>query len=114
MDHERLDLSAIDPTSDPQRWERLVQSVASRAWEAHRVRVTVHLLLVTWARPVLAVAATVALVAWTGALSTSRGRVEPSLSSEDPVVALATWAASDRLPATDKVLYVMGVEHAIE
>jgi len=114
MDEERLDLSAIDPSHDHEHWDRLVRSVASRGWAAHRARVSVHLQLVSWARPVLAVAAMVALFSWAGALSAPRASGIRSASSEDPVVALAKWSQSDALPSTDRVLYVMGEGDAVE
>ena len=57
MDEQKIDMSAVDPSRDPERWETLVQSVAARALETRRRRLTVGHQLLSWARPALAIAA---------------------------------------------------------
>lgn len=112
MDDERIDLSAIDPYNNCQGWDRLAESIAVRAWSARQRRLTIGIQLLAWARPVLVIAATVALFSWAGALAAKRQNTTEPVATEDPVVALATWADRDKLPSTATVLYLMGQDDA--
>jgi hypothetical protein len=65
MDEERLDLSALDPSVEGARWELMMDAVVSRGMAslAMAQRPSVADLLAGWRRPVLALAAVMALVA---------------------------------------------------
>jgi hypothetical protein len=108
MNEDKLDLSPLDPSRDGERWERLVQSVASRALRAHRARLTVTGQMLAWARPVLALAAAVSLVSWGGALAVSGRSTQGSQPQVEPTQQLASWALNDQLPDTATILTVMG------
>ena len=114
MDEQKIDLSIVDPSRDPERWEGLVQSVATRALAARRRRLTVGYQLLAWARPALAIAAAVALVTWVGRLASPEPNVQLAQTQEDPVVVLATWASSDERPSPAKVLEMLGERHGVE
>ena len=111
MNDEKVDLSSLDPTMDQQRWDRLVGSIADRAWSARKRRLTVPLQLVTWARPVLAVAACLALVPWGASLLRNGESEQPSASQQDPAYLLARWAAEDEKPSPSEILRLLGDSH---
>jgi len=108
MNDEKIDLSVLDPSRDEERWERLVESVASRAWSARRRRLTVGNQLTAWARPGLAIAAAVAIAVWAGALTSAEKRAAATGSQAEPAFVLAGWAVSDQVPETSKILEVLG------
>ena len=114
MKDDRIDLSCLDPSRDPQRWDRIVASIASRAIEARRRRFTISFQLLAWARPVLAIAATVALGIWAGALLNSDSSETWTASSEDPVYKLAGWAIQDQVPPTTEILKVLGEQNGTQ
>jgi hypothetical protein len=113
VNDERVDLSALDPSRDPERWDRMVRSVAARAVAARRRRNSVRGQLVAWTRPVLAAAASLALASWAGALASGRGRHEapPPEQREEPAFVVAQWAASGQVPSTSRILEVLGGRH---
>jgi hypothetical protein len=100
MDDDPIDLSALDPSSDTQRWEQMVRSLSARA--ASNARHPVLIDLARWARPVLAIAAAVAILTWMPSLLSRQS--EPA----DPVAALVTWAGRDQVPPTDELLRLLG------
>jgi hypothetical protein len=101
MDDDPIDLSPLDPSSDTQRWEQMVRSLSARA--ASNTQHPVLIDLVRWARPVLAIAAAAAILAWMPSLF-SKKQNEPA----DPVAALVTWAGRDEVPPTDELLRLLG------
>ena len=111
MDEQKIDLSVIDRSRDGQRWERLVQSVAARALDAGRRRLTVGFQLLSWGRPALAIAASVALVSWAGSLVAPGRGTTAAQTPEDPAIVLAQWARSDERPAPNQILKVLGEPH---
>jgi hypothetical protein len=64
---EKIDLSPLDPSRDRVRWERMVRSVAAQA-APHPVLLD----LLRLARPALAIAAALAILAWVPALFSQR------------------------------------------
>jgi hypothetical protein len=108
MNDERIDLSSVDPSRDAQRWDQLVESVASRAWSARQRRFTVGYQLSAWARPGLAIAAAVALTIWAGALTGTGRDTQAAQNQQEPAFALSEWAANDEVPDTSKILTVLG------
>ena len=114
MKDDRIDLSTIDPSRDTQRWDRLVASVASRAIEARQRRMTISRQLVAWARPVLAIAAAVALGIWAGALLNADRNEAATATREDPVYTLAGWAITDQVPSTTEIMKVLGEQNGTQ
>jgi hypothetical protein len=111
MNDERIDLSVLDPSQDPQRWDRIIQSVTARAMEARRRRLTISYQLWTWSRPALAIAATVALAIWAGALASARNHSATVRENQEPAFVLAEWAVSSEPPSTSVILQVLGEHH---
>jgi len=115
---KKVDLSALEPFPSPARFEQAVGAIAARAMAARRrKRETVSEQLSAWARPALALAAGVALIAWVPSLwsrSPSSTAVSSSASqqSADPAATLMGWAAKDALPTdTTEVLTTLGGSH---
>jgi hypothetical protein len=111
MKAEKIDLSSLDPAGDREHWEGLIASVASRAWAARRRRHGVVDQLFVWARPALALAATVALGIWVGALLSAHRPGATAASVQDPAFTLARWATADENPPTASILEVLGEGH---
>ena len=112
MSERSIDLSALDPSRDPGRWDAIAESVAARGLAARRRRNTVSYQVRAWAWPALAVAAAVALVSWVGALTQP---AEPAVATEpEPAFVLAQWASADERPSTDQMLQVLGASHGSE
>jgi hypothetical protein len=107
MKDEKIDLSVLDPARDRQRWDRLVESVAARAWESRRRSLTVGFQLTVWARPSLAIAAAVAMAIWVGALANGT-TTTATRGQAEPVFVVTSWAVTGKLPDTSKILAVLG------
>lgn len=117
METERVDLSALDPTRDRIGYERLVRRILEAAApELARRRATANPLvqLAAWARPALAAAAVIALVALGTLAVTTRyetvqdpaGSIADALGVPAPA---ADWLTEGRAPTTgDLVLAVEG------
>jgi hypothetical protein len=91
---DNIDFSALDPTSDLWRWERMITSVVQRASQRIGQSRSIPSQMVAWRAPALAMAAVLALVTWAGAMLS-----EPSTIPEtEPVYLLSQWAARDELP----------------
>lgn len=114
MEPERVDLSPLDPSRDPLAYERLVRRVMSAAGPelARRARASTPLaLLAGWARPTLAAAAVIAVLALGALLATDRAgprmetaSVTEALGVPEPA---AAWLSEGREPtAADLVLAV--------
>jgi hypothetical protein len=111
METERVDLSPLDPTLDPLRYERLVRRILDAADTEleRRAREAGPLTLVAgWAWPTLAAAAVIAALALGVLAATERRGIEPMDFMTDafgvPAPA-AEWIADGRQPtASDLVL----------
>jgi hypothetical protein len=105
--NDKIDLSSLDPTVDSERWNRLVESVTARALAA-RGQLTLASQLLEWARPTLAVAASVAMVAWWGAsFRAPEAMPVGHLQKEAPWI-LTRWAVSGEEPPVASMLEVLG------
>lgn len=112
MNDERLDLRALDPTRDPERFDRAIGRIMDRAalpLAARRARRTAVDQVTRWWRPMLALAAAVTVAA-IGVLT----QVTPASSgtaAREPGVAeaigipttLVTWLAADGMPTAAEV-----------
>lgn len=96
MDEQPIDLTALDPTRDPDWRERVAHDIAKRAMEARRARRDVYADVLGWWRPALLAAGLVGVVAAT------------ALSVWTPVPVVAVRRS--RPPATD----LMGVPDHIK
>ncbi len=114
MDEQKIDLTVLDPSRDPERWERLVQSVVSRASAARRRTLTVGRQLVAWARPALAIAAGLALLSWAGRLASPEPEAAVARARDDPASVLVRWASSDERPPAARILEVLGERDGAE
>lgn len=113
---ERLDLSPLDPAADELAYERRIRRVLDAAAPlllARRSAATGPLLqLAGWARPMLAAAAVVALVAL-GALNAVERRGAQAMERDTVVDALgvpapaADWLAEGREPTEEDLVLAM-------
>ncbi|MCK6532496.1 MAG: hypothetical protein L6Q84_05930 [Polyangiaceae bacterium] len=111
MTDDPLDLSELDPSRDRARWEARIAAVTSQALTRRQRRFSVGDQLVAWARPALAVAASLAIAAW-GSAWAFGGNAPVAAQRTDPALELARWASSGELPATPQLLQLVGDAHA--
>lgn len=110
MNDEKLDLTPLDPASDPLRWERRIRQVAARSAEgaARRRPGALSVQLAAWLRPALACAAAAALVAWIPAWLPRAPAPAPVASTPaDRIVRLLAWADGEQ-PAAAALLAALG------
>ena len=102
-----IDFSALDPSRHQVRWERTIQNLAARAWAERQRRTSIEHQLLSWAGPVLAVAAVLCLMLWSaGYLVSARRVAAPSATA--PALQLAAWAANDKIPETSELFGTLG------
>lgn len=116
MERERLNLSALDPAADSERWELLVGTITQRALPELTRRVAARsplMLLAGWARPMLAAAAILAAISIT-ALRTAMESEDPGTSQAAGMIEelrvpapLATWLTEERGPTVDDLLLAL-------
>lgn len=94
----RIDLRAIDEPADPLQAQRVIAAAMARM-AAGESSGDVLASIVTYARPLLAAAAALVLVA-TGTLLVTHGRTQ----NDQPASVLATWAESSQLPTNGELL----------
>lgn len=104
----------LDPARDPQRWETLISAIVEAAGpELARRRGKADLpgLLLQWARPALATAATVALLASAAALLRGGGTVgeaaEAPLASAVVPESYAAWLVADYQPTVTELVVAL-------
>jgi hypothetical protein len=107
MDSERIDFSALDPSRDERRWTRSIDAVVKRALAERRKRLSVEQQLLRWARPVLAVAAGLCVVAWTADYFSPTRKAVPA-TQHPAAITLASWAANNQIPEPSDLLGVLG------
>jgi len=106
MNDDKLDLSALDPALDQERWERRIGQVVARAVVARRWSVGGQLR--SWARPALGLAAAAAVFSWLGLIVRWQEAAPLSSQSEEAISVLSRWAASDEQPSASSMLRVLG------
>jgi hypothetical protein len=102
-----IDFSALDPCRDQLRWVRTIDNLAARALAERRQRTSIEHQLLSWARPVLAVAAGLCLITWTAATLTS-ARHKTTTTTTAPALQIAAWAANDRIPESSELSGTLG------
>jgi hypothetical protein len=109
MDDRRVDLSALDPGADPERLERMVQSVLARAGRPGPESVASA--LVARGRAGVALAAAAALLVWVPVLL-ARGSGASESRASDPVAVVTAWAEQGAIPDGVDVFHALGVSDA--
>ncbi len=104
----RIDFSALDPSRNELRWARAVDGIVGKALAERRKRLSVEQQLLRWARPVLAVAAGLCLVAWTAGLLASGRSDRVSVVQRSPALTLANWAANNQIPEPSDLWGTLG------
>ena len=113
MDRDRIDLSALDPSRDAERWEAMVRATAARGMDARRPSARVLAELVAGWRPALALAAAVAVLAWVPSLlAARRDAAKAAAAPADPVLSTASWALRARSPTAADLVASLGEDHA--
>jgi hypothetical protein len=117
MSDEPLDLSALDPASDPARLRRMMNSItagAARALAERRRAVTVVSQLSGWTRSIFAAAAVVSLASasilfFSGQTNgSSEAANATTASAPDLGSAAILWAADGRAPTIGELLDIVG------
>jgi hypothetical protein len=112
MTDRKIDLTALDPSLDQVRWERMVRSVAVRGAEAaaRRRPGRLTLQLAAWARPALAFAAALALLVWVPSWlrRTPTAPATAAAAMSDHAARIAAWAASDEPASANALLLALG------
>ncbi len=106
MDDRRLDLGALDPGRDPERFERMVRSVLARA-EAPPEH-PFALALVARGRVAVLAAVAIAAAAWIHQPVIVHWKSSPSVAS-DPVATVVAWAEAGEIPAGVDLYRTLGV-----
>jgi hypothetical protein len=104
----RIDFSALDPSRDELRWARTVDGIVGKALAERLQRLSVEQQLLRWARPVLAVAAGLCLVAWTAGLLASGRSDRVTVVQRSPALTLANWAANNQIPEPSDLWGTLG------
>ena len=97
----RIDLRAIDEPADPARAERVIAAAMSRVAADRSAHGDALSTIVIYARPLLAAAAALVVIA-TGTLMVTQ---RPS-QEDQPASVLASWAASNHVPTNGELLAV--------
>jgi hypothetical protein len=108
MDDERIDFALLDPSRDERRWERTVNSLVAQALVERRQRLCISHQSLRWARPVLAAAAMLSLVAWTAGYWAKGNVAVVPAQSRSAALTLASWAANNQIPETSDLLQTLG------
>jgi hypothetical protein len=108
MEDERIDFSALDPSRNELGWKRTIDALACKALAERRKRLSIERQLLRWARPVLAAAAALSIVAWTaGFLAVNRSNNVSSVRPP-PALTLANWAANNQIPEPSDLFGTLG------
>jgi len=95
----RIDLRAIDAPADPLQAQQVIAAAMSRMAADRESNGDVLTSIVIYARPLLAAAAALLLIA-TGTLIITQGRAQ----ADQPASVLATWAESSHVPTNGELL----------
>lgn len=108
MEDERINFSALDPSRNELRWQRTVDMLVDQALAERRKRLSIEQQLLRWARPVLAVAAGLCIVAWTASLLSTSSSRQVSSEQQPRALTLANWAANNQIPEPSDLLRTLG------
>jgi uncharacterized membrane protein YidH (DUF202 family) len=105
---ERIDFSALDPSRDELRWTRTVDGLVDKALAERRKRLSIERQLLRWARPALAVAASIGLVAWTAGLLAANRSGRVTTAQHPAALTVANWAANNQIPQPSELWGALG------
>jgi len=105
---DRIDFSVLDPRRNELRWARTVDGLVGKALADRRKRLSIEQQLLRWARPVLAVAAGLGIVAWTAGLLAMGASEQISATRHAPALTLANWAANNQIPEPSDLVGTLG------
>lgn len=108
MNRDAIDLSCIDPTRSPERWEARIAAIASGAYAGYRRRLTLLGQLREWSQPVLLAAAAIAVI---GIAALTAAKKTVATSKVDSTMMMTAWAVSGEVPNTYSVMQVLGGAH---
>lgn len=113
MDREVLDLSGLDLSQDPERWNRLLGEIRERAAPELARRASSEdgiILLAFWARPIMKVAAAF-VVAAVGTMTLAARAAETVPAGIPEAMGLpatvADWLVEERPPAAADLMLVL-------
>ncbi|HSH45207.1 MAG TPA: hypothetical protein VK966_05100 [Longimicrobiales bacterium] len=113
MEPERMDLSALDPTRDQLRYERMVRRIVDAAEPELRRRAmaTTPLGMVAgWARPTMAAAAIITILAGGAIFATERSTPEPLVDATEALglpAPASDWLIENREPTEEDLVLAM-------
>ena len=107
MNDSKIDFSCLDPSRDAAKWGARVSRIVQSAARSRQIRNTLWYQLFAWTRPALAAAGVAALLCVSGAAVASYG-VDTETTRTAPAQTLASWAAGEELPSTERILQVLG------
>jgi hypothetical protein len=105
---DRIDFSTLDPIRNELCWKRTVDGLVGKALAERRKRLSIEQQLLRWARPVLAVAAGLGIVAWTAGLLAMGRSEQLSATHHAPALTLANWAANNQIPEPSDLFGTLG------
>jgi len=105
---ERIDFSTLDPSRHELRWKRTVDGLVGQALAERHKRLSIERQLLRWARPVLAVAAGLCIVAWTAGFLVTGSSDQVSSVQHVPALTLANWAANNQIPEPSDLFGTLG------
>ncbi len=105
---ERIDFSALDPSRDELHWTRTLDGLVGKALAERRKRLSIERQLLRWARPALAVAASLGIVAWTAGLLAANRSGRVSTVQHPAALTLANWAANNQIPQPNDLWGALG------
>lgn len=110
MNDERFDFSCLDPTKDGLRWNGRIVAIADAACAHYRRKLTISGQLLLWARPMLAIAAGLALLGWTSliAMGAPTEKASFELTANDRSLVVADWVVRNEIPSPELVISVFG------
>lgn len=114
MTDDRIDFTPLDPTRDPERFERIVQDVMAEAEDLLAARRAEHGVIgqvAGWWKPLLAAAAAVAVVsAATLRLAPADTRSETEFGIAEAIgvpTSVADWLETDEAPTAAELLFAL-------
>ena len=109
MNDEPIDLSMLDPTRNRQRWQSRIDKIVVDTVRARQRRPGLFDQVDRFARPALAIAATLALISWGATLQAGNQATTSAVGS--PTTTLLQWAMNDEVPSTSEVFQSLGVQY---
>jgi hypothetical protein len=111
MENNKIDLSPLDPSTDTQRWNALLESIVKRVVEVRQKRLSFGYQLSIWARPTFTLAAALAFLVVVGASLRVQHPQTEVRSQVRPALTLAVWAATNERPSSEAIIELFRGNH---